>query len=403
MYIYDSRSGLQYPSRKAITLLPSGRYDYLGRHSGLGDVLPQDFNIKTKQEFALGKTKGDLPITAHYFPGEVDSISHYFKTRSARLTDATFGKALVIAGVHGSELSGIEAAEKLVDSLKKGIKPFFSVIVVPELFRDNAAVARNRARKLIEDRKKLKKKVGLLGEDDNTGRFTKAGAVDPNRQCPKPGSDFDVANPVDAEGRPIELENQLLFQLIQEFKPNRIATVHAKAFLAEQASAFAKGRVAWETGGRKVILPGVFADPHSWPPGAKIEDQKAAYARTCRDASLAIAMSRRAETGGARVPGNWPGSTCLKSSAAVDTCPMWQYAGVPPAKGTSLGGWGPHPTKSRSAITVITIEVQHYYSTELIRLGGTPTNKETASGVSNRENELNAHRDAIIEVFLKQR
>src|SRR5262249_10309837 len=86
---------------------------------------------------ALGQSSGTIgtssgyvgkaqPITAYYFPGE------------------TAERALVIGGVHGSELAGIEVAQRVVDDLKSGKlpKPYYTVIVVPELYPESAALAR---------------------------------------------------------------------------------------------------------------------------------------------------------------------------------------------------------------------------------------------------------------------
>jgi hypothetical protein len=320
---------------------------------GLGDVLT-DFKPKQKAEFDLGRSQGGRSIAARYFPG-------------VGQTDPTLDdkRALVIAGVHGSELSGIEVAERLVKQLEKGPAPRFSVLVVPELFTDNAAAARTATR------------AGKLrpGLDSNLGRMTK-GATDPNRQFPDPGSDF-VLDPADPKLKAIEPENQILLQQIQEFKPERVASVHAKSMTG-------KGR------------PGIFADPHSWSAAAAVSDIVRAEQRTRRDAALALAMARHGASQGARVPGNRLALTCDKSE-----CPTWLYGAPPPKTGTSLGEWGPRATATRRGITVITVEVQHYYPSDPMP-NRKPVRSETRTGVANRVLELNAHSDALVAVFLKQ-
>ncbi|HEY0042053.1 MAG TPA: hypothetical protein VGB71_15385, partial [Flavisolibacter sp.] len=88
-----------------------------------------DFNLATllsekkPSKQILGYSKKNKPIEAFYFPGSSNK------------------KALVIGGVHGSELSSVEVARKLVAQLTKGAKPFYSVIIIPSLFPDNAATA----------------------------------------------------------------------------------------------------------------------------------------------------------------------------------------------------------------------------------------------------------------------
>ena len=72
------------------------------------------------------------PIQVHFFRG------------------TTNRRALVIAGVHGSEVQGIEVAQHLITDLQAGMAatpphiPAFSVIIVPSLFPDNAAMRRRQ-------------------------------------------------------------------------------------------------------------------------------------------------------------------------------------------------------------------------------------------------------------------
>ena len=159
-----------------------------------------DFNLavllseKKAAKRILGFSKKNKPIEAYYFPGTSNK------------------RALVIGGVHGSELSSVEVAKRLVVQLSKGENPFYSVIIIPSLFPDNAAMAEAcKANRMV----------------NNVGRYSHLDAIDPNRQLPKLGTPFYLDEAKDAYGREIEKENQLLLQLIQAFAPERIVNIHA--------------------------------------------------------------------------------------------------------------------------------------------------------------------------------
>ena len=86
-------------------------------------------------------------------------------------------------------------------------------------------------------------------------------------------------------------------------------------------------------------------------------------------------MAEEAKKGGARVPGSHLGGP---------GAPVVHYAdSVKPPKGRSLGNWGPEHD-----ITVITVEVAHYYDSEAF-------GKDPA-----RMAELQSHADALSKVFL---
>jgi hypothetical protein len=142
----------------------------------------------------LGYSAKNKPVEAYYFPGT-----------SAK-------KALVIGGVHGSELSAVEVANRLVEKLGAGQKPYYNVIIIPVLFPDNATNAETFTRDRISN---------------NVGRYTNEDAIDPNRQLPALGEPFYTDMATDAYGRPIEKENALLLQLIQAYEPERIVSLHA--------------------------------------------------------------------------------------------------------------------------------------------------------------------------------
>jgi hypothetical protein len=121
-------------------------------------------------------------------------------------------KALVIAGVHGTEQQGIQVAEMLKNDLAAKT-PYFNVILVPSLFPVNA---KNRFRE---------------------------GSNETNRNFPEPAKTLAEAKknrrgePLDADGDVILIENQLLIQLIERFQPSRIISIHGTQY-AHQAGVF---------------------------------------------------------------------------------------------------------------------------------------------------------------------
>jgi hypothetical protein len=128
----------------------------------------------------LGRSAKNRPIQVFYFPGTTDR------------------RALVIAGVHGTERQGIEVANLLKAQLLK-TPPAFSVILVPSLFPDNAA----------------------------TGAFgIREGGTPTNRDFPTPDKDFAASGGSDAKGRKILAENEMLMHLMEHFQPERIISLH---------------------------------------------------------------------------------------------------------------------------------------------------------------------------------
>ena len=129
----------------------------------------------------VGRSAKNAAIEVNFFPGK------------------TTRRALVIAGVHGTERQGIQVAEMLKTDLAANPADF-SVILVPKLFPDNAA----------------KGKFGIReGEDNPT-----------NRNFPKPDKDFAASAGLDAEGDKIHAENEMLMHLMERFQPERIISLH---------------------------------------------------------------------------------------------------------------------------------------------------------------------------------
>jgi len=260
-------------------------------------------------QFVLEMSKQGRPIEAFYFPGTSEK------------------RALIIGGMHGSELSSIAIARNLIAQLQEDTAHYYSVLVLPELFPDNAAVALRNA--------------SQIGSVNNIGRYTNANLPDPNRQMPPLGKGFDVNRPLDFAGRTIEKENQLMLQVIQTFKPDRILNIHA---IKDPRNA------------------GVFADPRTDANGLSLGFET--------DSSLAVTMAAYIDSLGGSAPGNHLGKkpTAMYHSdfRAVPEGAFQKrnFAGsqLPNKRGygVSLGSWATTAVddgeRSRKAIRLLTME-----------------------------------------------
>jgi hypothetical protein len=263
-------------------------------------------------QFSLGRSQQGRTINAFYFPG------------------TSKNKALVIGGVHGSELSSIEVAYQLMNQLLQNDQPYYSVIIIPSLFPDNAV-------KATDD-------PVQIGSVANIGRYTLPASPDPNRQMPSPGKAYDERNGKDHHGRKIETENQLLLQLIQSFGPQRIINVHAI---------------------RNTGYGGVYADPRT--------DHNGIALGYSSDSSLAVSIAEYIHDRGGNVEGN---NLDKKPTALYYKDPIPAAAGFVQKRnmtgsvlnanrgsGVSLGTWAStaiadeeSPSKNRNAIRIITME-----------------------------------------------
>jgi hypothetical protein len=119
-------------------------------------------------------------IKVHYVPGHTNR------------------RALVIAGVHGSEVQGVEVAERvLADLTTGGQQAEMSAIIVPNLFPDDAAY-----------------------------RDREGPGAPPNRNFPDPSLDLAASNRKDKLSKVIRPENVMLMQLMERFAPERIISIH---------------------------------------------------------------------------------------------------------------------------------------------------------------------------------
>lgn len=295
----------------ALLLLAAMTASASGPRVLLTDINPV-IQLGQPARITLGVTLERRSIEGWYFPG----------TGTER--------ALVIAGVHGSELSATEVAGALITQLRESQKPYYSVIVIPLLFPDNAA----RALEVPAE----------LGSVKNIGRYTHETATDPNRQMPTPGRAFEPLAGLDHLGRSIEWENQLLLELITQFRPSRIASLHAI---------------------RQTGYGGIYADPRTDHLGLAL-----GYAS---DSALAVDMACMAAQSGADVRGNRldikPTSLYYKDPAPVARG-RFQPRNMSGSKlkgargnGISLGTWGStaiawetDSTRNRNAMRILTLE-----------------------------------------------
>lgn len=265
----------------------------------------------------LGLTAEGRPVEAWYFPGQSEE------------------RALILGGVHGSELSSVEVVRQLVQDLQGGFQPYYTLIVVPCIFPDNAATAELHNEE--------------IGSVKNVGRYSFTGAIDPNRQMPAPGKAFDAQSGVDFLGRVIERENQYLLDLIQSFKPQRIASVHA---IRDEAKA------------------GFFADPRTDALGIALGFES--------DSVLVMQMAQKAIQSGYRPRGNYRGPRPT-AHYHLDPSPVkaghWQARNTSGSRlrghcgrGISLGTWASTAVSNESdtllnrpALQMITIEFPGSY------------------------------------------
>ena len=239
--------------------------------------------------------------------------------------------ALVIGGLHGSELSAVEVARQLIGQLANGEKPYYNVLVLPALFPDNADVARNSTKDRVLT---------------NTGRYTSEAAADPNRQMPLAGKPFLSLQPVDAMEREIENEMKALLQLIQTVKPDRLLSIHAI---------------------REPKRAGVFADPRTDCNGTALGFET--------DEDLALLMAEHIQAFGGACPGNNldAAPTALYyldpaiAPAGQTQLRSYQLASLQgKSRGVSLGTWSStavcdeDPSLVRSAIRTFTMEFPGY-------------------------------------------
>ncbi|MDQ6775607.1 MAG: DUF4157 domain-containing protein [Actinomycetota bacterium] len=191
----------------------SDTIDKLGSRIALEELLktlrllkPPDADVDAELAVLLNGRPDDLWLAQRTWAGaeqrasvgELGQSAQHRPIKAYSFTGTTSRRALVIAGVHGSERQGMAVAEMLKGDLLRA-QPAFTVVLVPSLFPDNAA-------------------VGAFG--------TREGATPTNRNFPKPENDLAASGGKDAAGRKILAENQMLLRLIEQFQPERIISIH---------------------------------------------------------------------------------------------------------------------------------------------------------------------------------
>lgn len=275
------------------------------------DLVDSWMKERKPSKTVLGYSQQNREITAYYFPGTSNK------------------KALIIAGVHGSELSAIEVAKELLQLLSAGEMPYYNVVIIPSLFPDNVDKALRIAAKPIS----------------NFGRYSTEESVDPNRQMPALGKPFLKEAPVDTYGRTIEGENQFLLQLVQDYQPSRIVNLHAI---------------------KDITKAGIYADPRTDCNGYALGFET--------DSSLAVSMAQFIENNGGNVPGN----SLQKSPTAlyyndpeIAATGLFQKRNLHGSAlsnnrgyGVSLGGWASTSVcdegGKRDAARILTVEFPGY-------------------------------------------
>ena len=300
---------------------------------------------------------GASSVTAYYIPGISDR------------------RAMIVGGVHNlTEPQGRVVVESLRTLLNTRIAatpsrpPFFTTILIPSLFDPALYDPAQGAGRWIS---------GGMGRDVG-GRLQTSRYIEPNRNFPLPGEGLATAQARGASGpnaaelmyqpppataggtlpavrEPTDTsiaggtgtstrmlpQTRTLIGLIEHFRPERIASVHAHSLKSIPGDA-----------------PGIFIDPRGVNPttGAVID-----AAQRDEDRRLATAMVqagiRRPITGAPSDPfiGNAPGTAQSRV----------EYASSRHAEGTSLGGWAPTPVTgagARPGITTVTIEVPQWRS-----------------------------------------
>ncbi len=306
------------------------------------DVQVNDPDLDAEISALLGGRAGDIALAQEVRRRELGKTSgwagpsgkgstvkrsipvRYIAGRTAR-------RALVIAGVHGSEVQGVEVAEQLLTDLANaGNQPEMSAAIVPNLFPDDAAY------------------------HDREGP-----GAHPNRNFPDPSRDLTASGGKDALGNAIRPENVMLMHLIERFAPERIISIHG-TWDASMAG------VSYD---QRALTPDEEARAQSWginpdsdeanaPPGLvdarRADAQRAADAR---DNALALSaaglIDKTTSAGTIRGPtrsglkhpsvaGNFKGDTTQPNFA------KWK-GGMD--KGVSLGGYA-----SKRGISIFTVE-----------------------------------------------
>ena len=345
-------------------------------------IMKNTTNISNKSDIST-------PLDQHIqqnnkFFREIDGVGvemYYFKGRTPR-------KALIIGGAHGAEQAGIQVVQMLIQKLRKSW-PYFTVILVPVQFPEQDKFARTkRPKRQNKSYQSAEDPKWLHGEGKRITRSVSprlgGEKINTNRNMPDVGSGPDKNNPVDSAKRPILIENQIVIDLINRFKPERICNVHATSN-SDRAGVFANTRYSDN---------GEFeAENSAW-------DQDLAITMSKRVAPKTASGNQNPQLANKRVAGNHIGTPKQTGMYKNEKYNREKFNNTDGK--TSVGEWGAHgiPQKNydgslnpygRPSSTVITVEIRHYHRA--------PENPSSDEGKTRLE-ELESHVDAIREVFL---
>jgi hypothetical protein len=277
----------------------------------------------------------------------------------------TARRALVIAGVHGEEVQGVEVANMLLDDLAKAQnQPEMSAVIVPTLFPDDADY-----------------------------RDREGPGAHPNRNFPDPSKDLAASGGKDFLDKPIRRENVMLMELVERFAPERIISIHGTW----------KPSLAGVSYDPRTLSAGEEASVQSWgvapdsneanaPPGL-VQARRAAALKGAgeRDDALALGAADLIDTKTSADPTKGPARTGLKhpsvagnfkGNSAKPNYAHWEGGGEP---GVSLGGYA-----SKRAISIFTVEPPEDKALDEFKGGARAA----------REFELKAYAEAVRTVLL---
>jgi hypothetical protein len=306
----------------------------------------------------LGKTTGWAGPSGTGSTKQRSITVRYFAGRTER-------RALVIAGVHGSEVQGVEVAEQLIKDLANAqSQPEMSVVIVPNLFPDDAAY-----------------------------RDREGPGAHPNRNFPDPSRDLAASGGKDALGKTIRPENVMLMQVIERFAPERIVSIHG-TWDASKAGVSYDPRVLTAAEEARAVSWGVSPDSdEANAPSGLVEARRAGalHGADAEDKALALNAAGLIDTRTSEGAVKGPRRTGLKhpsvagnfkGNSAQPNFAHWE-GGMD--KGVSLGGYA-----SQRGISIFTVEP--------------PENKKLnefkGAAQTAREVEIKAYAEAVRTILL---
>lgn len=328
---------------------------------------PEPGNIRAELPYPAEAAAGGIPpVVAYFFPG------------------STAERALVIGGIHGSEVQGARTVEALRAELTvlsaAGRPPRFTTILVPVLnprIHDPALVR--------QEPRYLPRRPEERAADPATRRRETAAEIEPNRTLPAPGESYaDIRARVAAGGQELVFtgprrdrarsttvmppETRVLVQLIERFRPGRIAAVHAHSIGSRAARPGNDPGIFVDPAIRRDAAGNLRTDPDRFDPaGDRLAEQMIAAGRRQLPSLPASVRTGRGDP--------FRGNT--------GTTPTRYATSVPTYEGYSLGDWAPS-----LGIQTVTVEVPQY-----ARLGA-------AVPPAARAAVERLHRDVLLEVFL---